>query len=298
MRALITGSEGFVGGYLGALLKSRGVDVTAFDLELGDDLLDYDHIFEVIKTTEPEHVYHLAAQTCVPDSLEDPRHSLETNVLGTLNLLNALRDRKFAGRVLLAGTSEEYGYAHDVERLHENSPTWPTTPYGVGKLAAGLLGAVYAQHYGLKIIHTRACNHVGPGQRGGVIAEWARQVVAIERGRQDELLHGDLDIYRSFMDVRDVVEAYVIALLGDLEPGVYNISPHTSVTLRTVLTWLQGLAKSYFEARPDPQLARPTEVKKFVSMSSGRFRTLTGWEPRRELETTLRDVLDWWRSQP
>lgn len=270
-----------------------------FDVEHGEDITRYCDIYDAIEQTRPSRVYHLAAQTCVPDSFEAPKRSLDINVIGTLNLLEALRNLGFEGPVLIAGTSEEYGYAHSptARWLTEDSPTRPNTPYGVGKLAASNIGQVYARHHGLNVICTRASNHVGPGQHGGVVAEWACQIVEIERGKRDVLKHGDTGIVRSFMDVRDVVNAYLAALTSGLEPGVYNVSPTTpSVPLNTILIWLTTLADRPIETVEDESLARPTEVKRFVPMSSELFRSRTGWAPRRELKHTLEDVLNWWRK--
>jgi GDP-4-dehydro-6-deoxy-D-mannose reductase len=293
VRALVTGDRGFVGGYLTERLQADGHEVIGFDLP-DRDITNPHHIFDRIYEEEPDQIFHLAAQTCVPASFEAPDESLEVNVAGTLNLLQALRAVAFKGPILISGTSEEYGYEHNTAFITEDSACRPVTPYGVGKLAATGLGQTYARRYGLRVISTRANNHIGPGQEGGVVAEWARQVVEIEQGKREKLTHGDLNVRRSFLDVRDVVEAYICAIR--LKSGVYNVSTTSSVSLDQILNWLVGMASCPIVTESDPKLTRPTEVKRFVPMSSGHFMSITSWYPSRAIRTTLEDVLNWWRK--
>ena len=294
MKILVTGDRGFVGNHLVERLRGDGYDVLGFDLPEWD-ITDPNQVYDFLAENRPDQIFHLAAQTCVPDSFLRPDRSLNVNVNGALNLLQALRALKFKGPLLMTGTSEEYGYDQLSTRyITEDSPCRPVTPYGVGKLAATRLGLTYARRYGLRVIATRASNHIGPGQRGGVTAEWARQIAEIEQGRREVLLHGDLNVRRSFLDVSDVVEAYVRAIR--LESGVYNVSTTSSVTLGEILEFFVGMASCPIITRSDPSLARPTEVKNFAVMSSDPFMRFTNWYPERSIRSTLEDVLNWWRK--
>jgi GDP-4-dehydro-6-deoxy-D-mannose reductase len=292
-RVLVTGSEGFVGGYLAKELRERGDGVIGYDQRRSCDIRDYEQLRSVIDRTQPDLIFHLAAQAYVPEGTTDPRRAIDVNVVGTLNLLEAVRHTGSRARVLLAGTSEEYGYDHP--SIDEGTVCRPTTPYGVSKLAAGQLGLTYAGLYGIPVVVTRAFNHTGPGHPASfAVPSFAKRVAEAEAGLRPAVEHGNLQSVRNYTNVRDMVAAYLLAI--DLPTGVYNLCSDRTVSLDWVLGILVGLAGKPVKVVLDPALYRESNYH-FPDVSAERFSALTGWKPRIPLERTLSDVLDYWRSQ-
>ncbi|WP_213451572.1 GDP-mannose 4,6-dehydratase [Rhizomonospora bruguierae] len=296
--ALITGGAGFVGGYLREHLRAQGWETASFDLRDGHDVRSYEQVRFAVDALQPDYVFHLAAQAYVAESGMDPERTLAVNVTGTHNLLLALRNTGCRARVLLAGTSEEYGYEHQPgPEVTEDSPTRPTTAYGTSKLAATHLGLVYAQAYGMPIVVTRAFNHTGPGRPPQYAdSAFARRVVAVERGQAAVVAHGNLEAVRNYTDVRDIVRAYRLAI--DLPSGIYNLCSDYTVPMAWILNTLLGAAEGTVPTRQDDALWRPSGSAVFHPPSAVRFHALTGWKPQIPLEQTLAEVLDYWRGQP
>lgn len=301
MRALVTGSAGFAGQYLAASLLADGVEVAGFDVREGrdvSDVRDYEALRAVMDACEPDLIFHLAAVSWPGESLTDPRRCMDVNVTGALNVLEAVRHSGSHARVLLAGTSEEYGYEgrEPGATLDEAAACHPTTPYGASKLAASALGMAYARRYGLPVVVTRAFNHTGAG-RQAVNAEsaFARRIVAVERGEADHVPHGDLTAVRDFTDVRDVIAAYRLAIMA--APGIYNVCSETQFSLRTVMDMLASLSTAPdLVLKEDPALVR-RDHGLFPRTSAARLREATGWQRSIPLKDTLADVLDYWRGR-
>lgn len=296
MKVLITGSKGFVAQHLAELLEQQGHTVYGFDLKDGGDLRDYESIRRALDTSRPDRIFHLAALTYVPESFNNPRRAIEINTLGSLNLLEAVRNLGLKCRIQLAGTSEEYGdTSGESEPITERSLPNPSSPYAVAKLAMDHLGRIYASAYGMNVVVTRAYNHCGPG-RGEEFAEaaFAKQIVEIERGQRKELLHGNLESIRNYTDVRDIVRAYVQAI--ELDPDVYNICSDRNVSMQEVLDILIANSTAVIKASVSTALYRPNDFS-FKQPSCAKFKELTGWQPEYTLEQTLQDILQDWRSR-
>lgn len=295
-KALVTGSAGFVGRHLKAELQSQGVEVIDYNLRDGGDLLNYEFMRNVLDIERPDYIYHLAAQAFVPESFLDPVRTFNVNLLGSLNLIEAVHRLGLNSKILLAGTSEEYGDAVVGDGvITENTLPVPMSPYAISKQAMDQLGRLYAKAYGMHIVITRAFNHSGPG-RGEMYAEssWAKQIVEIEMGVRAELEHGNLAAIRNYTDVRDIVRAYTDAI--ELEPAVYNLCSPENVTMQQVLDTLIGLAKVPIELKENVALFRAADFS-FKKPSAKRFTKLTGWKPSFLLETTLTDLLNDWREK-
>jgi GDP-4-dehydro-6-deoxy-D-mannose reductase len=310
LRALITGVHGFAGPHLVEMLRAE----TAWELyglgrsqrppPLGYhpicvDLLDRDRLHTLVAEIAPTHVFHLAAQSHVPTSHTDGGATLINNIIGQTNLLDACRALPSSPRILVVGSGEEYGRATPEQMpLREDCPFNPTSPYAVSKIAQDYLGLQYCTSYGLPIVRVRPFNHIGPGQSDRfVVPAFARQIARIEAGQQEPVVRvGNLEARRDFVDVRDVVRAYFLALTRG-EPGeVYNVGGGTVVSIGEVLELLLSLSAAAIAVEPNPDLMRPSDVPLFVADST-RLRAATGWEPTIPFARSLHDILDWWRNQ-
>ena len=315
MRALVTGITGFTGSHMAEHLLKSGHDVigtirgrsrqTEFidhikpDITLLEcDLTDPNSVAQTIEEASPDVVFHLAAQSFVPTSWRAPQETMNANVIGTLNILESVRKAKTDTVIQIAGSSEEYGLVLPGETpIKETNPLRPLSPYGVSKVAQDLLGYQYHKSYGIKVVRTRAFNIVGP--RSGekiVIASFAKQIAEIEKGAPAVIHVGNLQAYRDFTDVRDVVKAYSLAVEKCDYGEAYNICAGKTWQISDVLQMLLTLTDKKIEVRQDPAKMRPSDVEILLGDST-RFRNKTGWKPKITFEETLRDVLTYWRQR-
>jgi len=263
------------------------------------DLLDAFSTHKLIGAVRPDRIFHLAAQSHVPTSWNAPAATLEANILGQLNLFEAVRQAGIDPLIQVAGSSEEYGMVYpDEVPMKESNPLRPLSPYAVSKVAQEMLAYQYHQSYGLKTIVSRGFNHSGP-RRGEnfVDSSFARQIALIEKGLQEPVIYvGDLASKRDFTDVRDMVRAYWL-LLDKCTPGdVYNIGSENTRSMREVLDMLLSLTRVDVEVCVDPTRLRPSDVK-ILWADCSRFKEATGWQARIPYEQTLRDLLDYWRAR-
>jgi GDP-4-dehydro-6-deoxy-D-mannose reductase len=296
MRVLVTGGDGFVGRHLTAYLAGAGHATFSYSHGQGFDVRDYEAVRQAVVACEPDRIFHLAAVAWPGESIRDPGRVLDINIGGTYNVLEAVRRTGSEARLLITGTSEEYGYRTEPGPLTETTCVEPTTPYGISKLGATLLGQQYAKRYGLHVVCTRAWNHTGP-YRQAVNAEsaFARRIVAVERGESPYVTHGDLSAVRNFTDVRDMVKAYTKVI--ECEPGVYNVChPSQNVTMSQVMQILIETAGSGVTLKPDPALMHPNQ-EGWTDPSCDKLRAATGWEPEIPLSMTLDDLLQYWRNK-
>jgi GDP-4-dehydro-6-deoxy-D-mannose reductase len=311
MRALVTGIGGFVGRHLLAHLREQGDEVLGVGrasdhVGLPDtvplyaaDLVDRAAVDTVVREVRPEAVYHLAAQSSTGESLEDPWATLANNLRAQMNLLEAVLASGSRPRVLVVGSGDEYGRVRpDEVPTDERVPLRPATPYAVSKVGQDVMGHQYFAQHGLPVVRVRPFNHTGPGQDARfVIPHFARQLAEIEaRARAPVLQVGNLDVWRDFTDVRDMVRAYRLAVrLGD--PGdVYNIGRGSSVRIGDVVRDLLALCRTPVRVEVSSELVRPTDVPR-QEANCARFRALTGWEPTIPWHDTLRDTFLYWRQR-
>lgn len=314
MRVLITGVTGFVGSHLAEYLlqrdgveiwgtirwrsKTDNIDHIRDRITLCEcDLRDLSSIRNLIETSVPDYIVHLAAQSFVPTSWHTPNETLTTNINGTLNIFEAVRSLGMHPRIHVAGSSEEYGLVFAEELpIRETNALRPLSPYAVSKVATDLLGYQYFMSYKLDVIRTRAFNHTGP-RRGDVFAEsnFAKQISEVEAGVRPPVIKvGNLDTVRDFTDVRDMVKAYWMVLRHGKPGEVYNICSETGVPIREVLDILLELSSTSVKIEADPVRLRPSDVPRLVGDCS-MFRDATGWRPQIPLRQTLADLLDYWR---
>lgn len=311
MRALITGIGGFVGRHLLQHLQDEGDEVSGIarssdsegllpEVRVSQtDLTDRAAVERFVRETRPEAVYHLAAQSSPAESLHDPWATVGNNLLSQMTLLEALLSAGLRPRVLIVGSSDEYGplRPEDVP-THEDVPLRPVTPYAVSKVGQDVMGFQYFAQHGLPTVRVRPFNHTGPGHDARfVVPSFARQLAEIEAGLREPVLRvGNLGAERDFTDARDMVRAYRLALVQG-EPGdVYNLGRGRSVRIADTVAELVELSRVDVEIRVEPSLFRPTDVPR-QEADTRKFTNLTGWEPRIAWHTTLSDTLEYWREK-
>lgn len=318
MKALITGITGFAGSHLADYLLAEHPDVEVFGIYrwrskmdniehlkegqvtlIEADLRDYTSMRRAVEKSQPDYIFHLAAQSFVPSSWIAPNDTFSINAQGQINLFEAVRELKLDPAIQLACSSEQYGLVHPEETpIKETNPLRPLSPYAVSKVAQDYLGYQYFQSYGIRAIRTRGFNHTGP-RRGHVFvtSNFCRQVAAIEAGRQEPVIRvGNLDAIRDFTDVRDMVRAYWLAVTKAKPGEVYNIATGNGIHIRDLLQMILDRSKVEVKIEVDPDRLRPSDVEILIGDSS-KFRADTGWEPQVPFEKTLSDLLDYWRDQ-
>jgi GDP-4-dehydro-6-deoxy-D-mannose reductase len=294
MRVLVTGADGFVGKHLCRALEARGDTVWAAGGPGGVrslEVTDSPAVSKCVEQFKPEGVVHLAGVSSVARSHAAPAETVAVNVVGTANVLQAVRDHAPKARVLLVGSGEEYGRLEPQSPALEQMPLSPMSPYAASKVAAEVLGLQAFTSYGTAVVLLRPFNHLGAGQAPGFVApSFAAQLVRVSRGEAPaRILVGDLSPVRDFTHVLDVVEAYVL-LLSHGEPGkAYNICSGTGLSIRQVLDALQELANTRAEIVVDHARIRPTEIPWLVG-DPARIEQL-GWKRHRLVDQALREVL-------
>ena len=320
-QVFITGITGFVGSHLAdyILANSPGISVSGLarwrsptdnirqilnkiTLEYGD-LFDYPSIRAILERQKPDIIFHLAAQSYVPYSFDAPVATLMTNVIGTCNLLEAVKELKSASGydpvIHICSSSEVYGQVREDEiPIDEDTPLRPASPYAVSKVAEDRLAFQYWLSWKIKTITTRMFTHTGP-RRGDVFAlsNFAKQIAAIEAGVSRPVVKvGNLDSVRTFSDVRDAVKAYWL-LVTKCRPGeVYNIGGIETMTIGEMLKRLIKLSTvKGIKIEVDPGRLRPSDVTLQIP-SIDKFVRETGWQPEIKLEKTMKDTLDYWRA--
>ena len=317
MKVMITGITGFVGSHLAKYLLRKS-DIQVFgikrwrspldnishileQLHLYDcDLRDTKSMYNVMAEVKPDRIFHLAAQSYVPTSFSSPIDTMETNINGTINLLEGVRNAGIDPLIHICSSSEVYGQVKPEEiPITEENPMRPSSPYAVSKVGEDLLGYQYFVSYGMKTIRTRAFTHTGP-RRGSVFAvsAFAKQVAEIEHGLRPPIIYvGNLESVRTFLDVRDICEAYWLALEKCIPGEVYNIGGNVSMKIGEMLDMLLIMSsKRKVEVEVDPKLLRPSDVTLQIP-SVDKFVKQTGWQIKIPFERTLRDTLDYWRER-
>ncbi|MBZ0257225.1 GDP-mannose 4,6-dehydratase [bacterium] len=263
------------------------------------ELRDLNSMIRLMEDVRPDWIFHLAAQSFVTVSFEQPADTLHTNVIGTTNLLDAVRRTKLDPMIHICSSSEVYGQVREDELpINEHNPFRPASPYAVSKVGEDMIALQYFLSYGIKTIRTRMFTHTGP-RRGDVFAEstFSKQIAEIELGvRPNPVKVGNLNSVRTIADVRDAVRAYWL-LLEKCTPGeAYNIGGNQTMTMGELLEMLKSMAGCPIEHEVDPALLRPSDVTMQIPDVS-KFQTESGWTPEYDVKTTMTDLLNYHRDK-
>jgi GDP-4-dehydro-6-deoxy-D-mannose reductase len=309
MKALVTGAGGFIGSHMVDSCLARGLEVVATVYNRTSnlnhvkdrakivrlDVSDRKAVEALITKEKPDYIFHYAAQSFVMPSWEDPARTMESNIMGTLNILESLRKNEMAPKAILACSSAAYGLTSPGEiPISESREFRPSSPYGVSKAATDHLGFAYWRAQNMSVVRLRIFNTIGPRKTGSAIADWAQQIAEIEAGKRDKLHHGNLGTTVDFTDVKDHISA-VWTLAEKGKPGeAYNVCSGTGRKMADVLKALTSLSKVPIKTFEDPSRFRPADDPIFIGDNS-KLKAL-GWKPRIPFEQTLRDTLDWCRA--
>jgi len=317
MKILITGGSGFVAPHLAnylldkhevyVLVRQRADDTQLDRLDNLDkikvikgDLLNYISVAQMLNKIKPDKIFHLAAQSFVKASFEDPVGTLQNNIFAQVNLLEAIKDIEGYNPIVhIAGSSEEYGLVKEDELpIKETNPLRPLSPYAVSKVTQEMIGYQYFKSYGIPIILTRAFNHEGPKRgRQFFLSNMCYQVARAEVGWGPPIIEvGDLTSARDITHVKDMVRAYWLAT-ELCDPGeTYNIGYGVAYIVRHILDKILANSDLKFEIREDPNRMRPSDVTQLLCDST-KFRDKTGWEPELTIDDVIKDTLEYWRQQ-
>lgn len=311
MKALVIGGGGFVGPYLVRhLTDDLGYEVTVTktvketltmdNATVRDlDILDMEQIRTLLEEEKADYLFHLAAQSSVAYSWKNPTLTVDVNIKGCINLLEAIRLVDKKPRVLLIGSGEEYGHIKKDEcPIIEDNVVRPGNIYAATKSCQNMLGRIYSDAYDLDIMMVRAFNHIGPNQTPMfVVADFCKQVADIEKGKQEPVINvGNLSAKRDFTDVRDVVKAYAKLVAGGKRGETYNVGTGHAVAIQDILNKIISMSDKDIEVKVDPGKLRPVDVP-IIEPDISKIKKEVGWEPLIPLEQTLRETLEHWRKE-
>ena len=311
MKSLIIGGAGFVGAYLIRHLKNDlGHEVTVSKMPhekineanvnvIDLNILEKEQIVEMLEIEQPDYIFHLAAQSSVAVSWKNPNLTIDVNIKGSVNVLDAIRESGLTPRILLIGSGEEYGRILPNETpITENNNLRPGNIYAATKACQNMIGKIYADAYGMDIMMVRAFNHTGPNQAPlFVVADFCKQVADIEKGLQEPVLNvGNLSAQRDFTDVRDVVRAYGLLISKGEKGETYNVGSGCAVSIDSILQSIVQMSTCKIEVNIDPAKLRPVDVP-IIEADTQKLHKCTGWKPEIPLQQTIKETLEFYRKQ-
>lgn len=308
-KGLVIGAAGFVGNYLINEMCCNDFEVYAtklphekyenpnakvFDL----DIMDKEAIVSLLFEIRPDYIFHLAAQSSVGLAWKNPWLTVDINIKGSLNVMEALRELYYKPRVLMIGSGEEYGYIEpDEVPIVEGNLLRPGNIYAATKACQNMIGSIYSKAYDLELVLVRAFNHIGPGQAPMfVVSDFCKQAAEIEKGLREPVMKvGNLAVKRDFTDVRDVAKAYVKLVQMGKAGETYNVGRGNAKEIREILDMIVSMSSVQINVEIDPNKIRPVDVP-IIEADITKLVKLTGWTPQVPLKQTIQDTLDYWRT--
>jgi GDP-4-dehydro-6-deoxy-D-mannose reductase len=304
---------GFIGSHLAEFLLSKDIEVagTVWDeSELKNvetvkdkvkivncDIRDEERILQIISDEKPHRIFHLAAQSFPTVSWDEPKRTLDTNVLGTSHVFEAVRKCKLDCVVVVACSSAEYGFVTESEvPVSESHTLLPLHPYGVSKVAQDLLAYQYHQNFAIKTIRARIFNTTGPRKTNDVCSDFTNRIVEIEKGKRKEMLVGNLEPKRDITDVVDVVNALWLLSEKGVMGEAYNICSSKAYRIKDILNMAISLSKVNIQFKVDQNKLRPTD-EPIIMGDNAKIKEDCGWVPKMQMEETLGRMLDYWRNE-
>lgn len=309
-KGLVIGAAGFVGDYLINEMHENEMEIYATKLSYEKlensyagvydlDIMEKEAIVALLFEIRPDYIFHLAAQSSVGLAWKNPGLTVDVNIKGSLNVMDAVRELFYKPRLLMIGSGEEYGHIMPGETpITEDNLLRPGNIYAATKACQNMIASIYSRAYDMELILVRAFNHIGPGQAPMfVVSDFCKQVAEIEKGKREPVMKvGNLAARRDFTDVRDVVRAYVkLVQLG--RPGeTYNVGSGNARAIQDILDLIISQSKVNIKVEIDPNKLRPVDVP-VIEADISKLNALTGWEPRIPLEQTIQETLDYWRAR-
>lgn len=307
-KVLVIGAAGFVGPYLIDELKNENFEILATKLKSQKltyktnvanlNILNKIELENLLLKFKPNYIINLAAQSSVHLSWKEPLLTFQINVMGCLNLFEAVRKINLKCRILIIGTSEQYGENLNKIRIKENYENKPKNFYALSKATQEKIGNYYVKYFGLDIVFTRSFNHIGPRQNlGFVVPDFCNQIALIEKEKAEPIIRvGNLNNKRDFSDVRDVVKAYKLLLLEGKSGEVYNVGSGKSISIKEILNKLLYLSKANIKVLTDKNKFRPIDTPEIVANIT-KLKLHTKFKPIYDIDESLKNCLDYYRSK-
>ena len=307
---MIIGGAGFVGAYLTRHLHDdlkwevvvtkmpqEQIEANAKVVDL--NILESDKVVSLLQEEKPDYIFHLAAQSSVAVSWKNPGLTVDVNIKGAVNVLEAVRGMEKPARVLLIGSGEEYGHILPEESpIKETNHVRPGNIYAATKACQNMLGAIYAEAYQMDVMMVRAFNHIGPNQAPiFVVADFCKQVAEMEAGMREPIMQvGNLSAKRDFTDVRDVVRAYGLLVQYGKAGETYNVGSGLAIAIEQILQMIVSKSALDIQIEIDPEKLRPVDVP-IIEADTQKLVQTTGWKREISLEQTIQETLDYWRKE-
>ena len=310
-KALIIGAGGFVGSYLIDCLhdefhmdvyatKLKGTELSHPSAQVYDlDILSKEDLVELLYNIRPDYIFHLAAQSSVSVAWKNPMMTIDVNIKGSVNVMDAVRELYYKPRILVIGSGEEYGHIKEGETpISEETVLRPGNIYAATKACQNMIGSIYAKAYDMEMMLVRAFNHVGPGQAPlFVVSDFCKQTAEIEKGMKEPVIHvGNLSARRDFTDVRDVVRAYALLVMKGTAGETYNVGSGNAMAIQDILDMIVGMSSADIAVEIDENKIRPVHVP-VIEADITKINRETGWKPVISIEQTIRETLDYWRTK-
>ena len=263
------------------------------------DILNKNDIVELLYAIRPDYIFHLAAQSSVSEAWKNPALTIDVNIKGSVNVMDAVRELYYKPRMVIIGSGEEYGHIEEDDTpIHEGVKLRPGNIYAATKACQNMIGSIYSKAYDMELMLVRAFNHVGPGQSPiFVVSDFCKQVAEIEKGLREPVMYvGNLAARRDFTDVRDVVRAYGLLALKGRAGETYNVGSGKAMEIRAVLDMIISMSSAKIEVMVDPNKIRPVDVP-IIEADIRKINEETGWKPEIPFSQTVKEILDYWRER-